>query len=67
MHTSRRKFLKYASLATAGISIVPGMAVSGLGHRAPGDKLNIDGWSLPASLPKPLFYDLINAQNKHPK
>jgi predicted dehydrogenase len=40
---SRRKFIKTAVAAGAGISIVPSFAVSGLGHRPPSDKLNIVG------------------------
>ena len=43
MRSSRRDFLKKTTLATAGISMVPSFAVSGLGHRAPSDKLNIAG------------------------
>lgn len=41
--TSRRNFIKKTSIATAGISFVPNFAVSGLGHKAPSDKLNIVG------------------------
>jgi predicted dehydrogenase len=40
---SRRSFLKNAAVATAGISIIPSHTVSGLGHTAPSDKLNIAG------------------------
>jgi len=40
---TRRKFIKNAATATAGITIVPSFAVSGLGHRPPSDKLNIVG------------------------
>ncbi|HSO89305.1 MAG TPA: Gfo/Idh/MocA family oxidoreductase [Draconibacterium sp.] len=40
---SRRNFLKKAAIATAGITVVPHFTVSGLGHRAPSDKLNIVG------------------------
>ena len=40
---SRRDFLKNVAVATAGITIVPSFTVSGLGHRAPSDKLNIVG------------------------
>ena len=40
---SRRNFLKNSAVATAGISIVPSFSVSGLGHRAPSDKMNIVG------------------------
>ena len=42
-NNSRRAFLKKSAVATAAISIVPSMAVSGLGYRAPSDKLNIVG------------------------
>jgi len=42
-HVSRRQFIK-ASAATAGMFyVVPSYAVSGLGHIAPSDKLNIAG------------------------
>ena len=40
---SRRDFLKKAGLLSAGISILPSHVVSGLGHKAPSDKLNILG------------------------
>jgi len=40
---SRRNFLKTAAAATAGFTIVPGFTVSGLGYKAPSDKLNIVG------------------------
>lgn len=43
MNNSRRAFLKTTSVAAAGITVVPNIAVSGLGHRAPSDKLNIAG------------------------
>ncbi len=43
MKITRREFIRSASMATAGITIVPNFAVSGLGHRAPSDKLNIAG------------------------
>jgi predicted dehydrogenase len=43
MKHSRREFVKKVSGAAAGITIVPSIAVSGLGHRAPSDKLNIVG------------------------
>ncbi|MDD2381450.1 MAG: twin-arginine translocation signal domain-containing protein, partial [Mariniphaga sp.] len=43
MKDSRRGFIKKATAAAAGISVVPSFAVSGLGHRAPSDKLNIAG------------------------
>jgi predicted dehydrogenase len=38
---SRRKFLGISSSAGAAFTIVPSFAVSGLGHVAPSDKLNI--------------------------
>ncbi|MGB5554829.1 MAG: Gfo/Idh/MocA family oxidoreductase [Flavobacteriaceae bacterium] len=40
---SRRNFIKKTSMASAGISIVPSYALSGLGYKAPSDKLNIVG------------------------
>ncbi len=40
---SRRRFLSNAALAAAGLTILPSNVVSGLGHRAPSDKLNIAG------------------------
>jgi hypothetical protein len=40
---SRRKFIGSAALATAGFTIVPSTVISGLGHKAPSDKLNIAG------------------------
>jgi hypothetical protein len=40
---SRRRFLGTAAAATAGFTIVPSHVVSGLGHIAPSDKLNIAG------------------------
>jgi predicted dehydrogenase len=40
---SRREFLKKSTSIFAGITIVPGFTVSGLGHMAPSDKLNIAG------------------------
>ena len=41
--TSRRNFLKNSSIATAGITIIPSLTVSGLGHKAPSDEMNIVG------------------------
>ncbi len=38
---SRRKFIGNVATATAGLTILPSFAVSGLGHIAPTDKLNI--------------------------
>ena len=40
---TRRKFVGTTLAATAGITIVPSCAVSGLGYTAPSDKLNIAG------------------------
>ena len=40
---TRRKFVGTTLAAGAGISIVPSFAVSGLGHKAPSDKLNNAG------------------------
>ncbi len=40
---SRRSFLKKASVAGVGITIVPSFTVSGLGYKPPSDKLNIVG------------------------
>ena len=40
---SRREFIGRASAAAAGIVILPGRVVSGLGHIPPSDKLNIAG------------------------
>ncbi len=40
---SRREFVTRTMAATAGFTIVPSFAVSGLGHMAPSDKLNIAG------------------------
>ena len=40
---SRRDFIKGATLAAAGISIVPRHVLGGVGYTAPSDKLNIAG------------------------
>ena len=40
---SRRTFLGTTAAATAGFTIIPSHVVSGLGHIAPRDKLNIAG------------------------
>jgi predicted dehydrogenase len=40
---SRRDFLRNAAVATAGITILPSFTISGLGYKAPSDKLNIVG------------------------
>ncbi len=39
----RRAFIRNSALATAGFMIMPSHVISGLGHRAPSDKLNIVG------------------------
>ena len=41
--SSRRGFLKTAGLISAGMTIIPSRVVSGLGYKAPSDKLNIAG------------------------
>jgi predicted dehydrogenase len=41
--SSRRKFVKQAATAAAGFTIVPSFTISGLGHKAPSDKMNIVG------------------------
>lgn len=43
MKSNRRNFLKQSGLTAAGITIVPSLTVSGLGHKAPSDKMNIAG------------------------
>jgi hypothetical protein len=40
---SRRDFLGRSAAAAAGFTILPSYVVSGLGHRAPSDRLNIAG------------------------
>lgn len=40
---ARRDFLGKTAIAAAGFTIVPSFVVSGLGHKAPSDKLNIAG------------------------
>jgi len=40
---SRREFVGLSATAVAGFTIVPSYVVSGLGHTAPSDKLNIAG------------------------
>jgi predicted dehydrogenase len=40
---SRRGFISSSTVALAGLTIVPNHAISGLGHIAPSDKLNIAG------------------------
>ncbi len=38
---TRRKFIGTTGAVAAGLTVVPSTVVSGLGHRAPSDKLNI--------------------------
>ena len=38
---TRRKFLSTSAVCVAGMTIVPSNVITGLGHRAPSDKLNI--------------------------
>jgi predicted dehydrogenase len=40
---TRRTFLKNSAAAAAGLTILPGFTVSGLGHVPPSDKLNVAG------------------------
>jgi len=40
---SRRDFIKKTAIAATGLSIFPSHVISGLGHKAPSDKLNIVG------------------------
>lgn len=40
---SRRSFIGTSAYAAAGITILPSKVIAGLGHKAPGDKLNIAG------------------------
>ncbi len=40
---TRRKFIGNTAFAAAGFTILPGTVVSGLGYKAPSDKLNIAG------------------------
>ena len=40
---TRRTFIKSTAVATAGLTILPSYVISGLGHKAPSDKLNIAG------------------------
>ena len=40
---SRRDFIEISALTIGGLTIVPAHAVSGLGHIAPSDKLNVAG------------------------
>jgi predicted dehydrogenase len=43
LNLSRRKFIGATTTALAGFTVIPSFAVSGLGHVAPSDKLNIAG------------------------
>jgi hypothetical protein len=43
MNHSRRNFIQKTTAAAVGLTVVPSHVVSGLGHRAPSDKLNIAG------------------------
>ncbi len=43
MQTGRRDFIKKTAAAAAAFTIVPSHVVSGLGYKAPSDKLNIAG------------------------
>ena len=43
LNNSRRDFLKKSSMAFLGVSILPSHVISGLGHIAPSDKLNVAG------------------------
>ena len=40
---SRREFIGTSALAIGGLTLVPAHAVTGLGHVAPSDKLNVAG------------------------
>jgi len=40
---SRRTFIGLSAPAVAGFTILPSKVISGLGHKPPGDKLNIAG------------------------
>ena len=42
-HKSRRDFIRTTSAATVGFTLLPSKVISGFGHRAPSDKLNIAG------------------------
>lgn len=42
-HLSRRNFIGKTFSAAAGITILPSTVITGLGHKAPSDKLNIAG------------------------
>jgi len=40
---NRRNFIETTATAAAGFTVVPANVISGLGHKAPSDKLNIAG------------------------
>jgi hypothetical protein len=40
-HITRRSFIESTGAVAAGLTILPGSVISGFGHRAPSDKLNI--------------------------
>jgi len=42
-NNSRRQFIKKGAIASIGLTVVPSHVISGLGHKAPSDKLNIAG------------------------
>ena len=42
-NNSRRDFIRKSAIASAAITILPSHVISGLGYRAPSDKLNIAG------------------------
>jgi predicted dehydrogenase len=41
--STRREFIKKATVVASGITILPSTVISGLGHKAPSDKMNIVG------------------------
>jgi len=43
MKLSRRQFVSLSATAVAGFTLLPSSVISGLGHKAPSDKLNIAG------------------------
>ena len=40
---TRKEFLSTSAIAAAGLTVLPSYVISGLGHRAPSDKLNVAG------------------------
>ena len=57
--TSRRNFIASSSAALAGITIIPSHVVSGMGHKAPSDKLNIAGyWNRGKRTDQPAEYEI---------